>query len=265
MTEVANNNTNQQKAYIWINSSLGALPGTGTIQPTLVPVTPGSNISDAMYNIDLGLAQMKKYSKYSVRVAQFQLEANNTAAAPNPAAYTELRDQDGKRTTSLIVVLKGLPRDLNTTCQNHSVQAIVGAEPTIRQDAIENIYCTADAGGVANGYCAVERPLTPKFVCTKQLLGPLQLRVEIRDAGSTKLVSGGWNAASGAGFRSLPPFNLCLEVEGIAGYEEFPVPKPQIQPNLTNGVGTGNQFGFSDGDTRPKKKKPVGGQSLIGY
>ena len=265
MTEVANNNTNQQKAYIWVNSSLGALPGTGTIQP--VGVDPGSNISDAMYNIDLGLAQMKKYSKYTVRVAQFQLEANNTAAVPNPAAYTELRDQDGKRVTSLIVCLRGLPRDMNTICANHSVQAVLGAEPTIRQDAIENIYCTVDAGGVGNGYCAIERPLTPKFVCTKQLLGPLQLRVEIRDAGSTKLVSGGWAPApgNGAAFRSLPPFNLCLEVEGIAGFEEFPVPVPQIQPNLTNGVGTGNHFAFSDGDNRPKKKKPVGGQTLIGY
>jgi len=229
--DVENNNTNQQKAYIWINSAMGALPGSGDIQPTVAPavVSVGSNASNALYSVDLGMAQMKKYSKYSIRLAQFQMEANNTVAAPGAAAYTELRDRYGKRTTALMIVIKGLPRDLNTVCQNYAVQPVValGQAPRIRQDAVENIFALVDAGGIANGYCGVERPRVPQFVVTKQIFGPLQLRVEIRDAGSTQLVSGGYNAASNIGFREIPPFNICLEVEGLAGYEEF-------QPDLYN-------------------------------
>ena len=270
MDEVDNNNTNQQKAYIWINSSLGAIPGTGTYSNP-APGNPGSNISDALYNVDLGMAQMKKYSKYSVRVAQFQLEANNTAAFGANPVFTELRDELGKRVNAIMVVIKGLPRDQFTTCDDFSVRPAnaalpVGADVAVRQDALDNVFLVSDAGGIPNGYCAVERPRAPQFVVTKQIFGPMQLRVEIRDAGSTRLVAGGWAGLPvGINYRSLPPFNLCLEIEGIAGYEEFPVLKPQIQPNLTNGIGTGNQFGFTDGDKRGTKKKPTGGKSLIGY
>ena len=83
------------------------------------------------------------------------------------------------------------------------------------------------------------------------------MRISILDQATFGLVLGRHATVAG-GQLPLPTFGMCLEVEGIDGFEDEPRNQYMKQPNPTNGVGTHNQAGFQD---NYKKKHP----RQIGY
>ena len=244
--------TNKPKGYIWLSSNCNFFN----------PSYAGSPGSSATYRTDLGLSLMPKYSKYTICLKQFQLDANNTAALGAVAAFTDLRDEDQNRVFSCAVCITGLPREKSTVGFPND-QAI--AANAIMQTHLQNAFLLFDGSNSGNGYSSTERPTTPKFVVSNAILGPQELRVDIRSTITWALVSGGWNGALGIGFRALPNWTMCLEVEGIDGYEEFPMSIPRAPPIMTNGVNTTNQAGFADYPGAGKKPGKKDGGSLIGY
>ena len=248
--------TNKPKGYMWLSSTTNFFN----------PFNAATPASSATYRTNLGMSEMPKYSKYTICVKQFQLDANNTVAAPGVAAFTDLRDEDGNRVFSCAVCIAGLPREKNTIGQPNHVIATAAAN-AIRQTHLENAYLLFDGANSANGYSSTERPTTPKYVVSNAILGPQEIQVSIRSTIGWKLVSGGWNVGAGIGLRALPNWTMCLEVEGIDGFEEFAMSIPRAPPLMTNGVNTANQAGFVDypGATKKSQANKKGGGTLIGY
>ena len=143
--------TNKPKGYIWLSSNCNFFN----------PSYAASPASSATYRTDLGLSLMPKYSKYTICLKQFQLDANNTAALGAVAAFTDLRDESSARVFSCAVCITGLPREKSTIAFPND-QAI--AANAIMQTHLQNAFLLFDGSNSGNGYSSTERPTTPKFV-----------------------------------------------------------------------------------------------------
>jgi hypothetical protein len=248
-------NINKRKIHVWISSFLHSVAGSGIIPAGQNGVAvPGaiSRATSALYNLIVPLAGAPAYSKYTVQVKQFALDKNLTAAGAN----RDVENQLNQTVAAGAICIDGLPLALmgtpqfNTTAVEAGVPAVpVPPHPqqlpqSQSEVAFGKIMAVFDVDPTGNGAPALANdPSNPKVVVERNILGENQIRIEIRDAINMEYCYGGIFAAGAA---ALPDWTMCLEIEGLDGFEEFPVARRGAQPNPTNGMGTGNQAGFHD-------------------
>jgi hypothetical protein len=250
--DFTNVNTNKRKAHVWISSLANAVPGSATWTT--------SPSSSSLYNINIQPESMPGYSKYTVQVKLFQINPLNTAApgAPGVAAYADFQTVTNKQWASgCFIEIEGLPSEMNYVPD--ILTPTVGVATRANQ-RMGHIVAAFDSGYSSLGYVGDVRPDQPKIVVTRQILGNNQLRIEIIDQASFELVVG--VAAAPAvptanPTTALPAWGMCLEIEGVDGFEDEPRHQFMKQPNPTNGQGTAFQSGFQDsykkGTTGPRQ------------
>jgi hypothetical protein len=253
-TDFSNVNTNKRKAHVWISSLVNAIPGSA-----FYATSPSSS---SLYNINIQPESMPGYSKYTVQVKLFQLNPLNTVAGvPGVAAYVDFQTADNKQWAhGCFIEIEGLPSEMNYVPDILTPTAGVATRANQRMG---HIVAAFDSGYSSLGYVGDVRPDQPKIVVTRQILGNNQLRIEIIDQASFELVVGVAGVPLGAGIPTPPPitalpaWGMCLEIEGVDGFEDEPRHQFPKQPNPTNGQGTAFQSGFQDsykkGTTGPRQ------------
>jgi len=263
-------NKNKRVAHIWLTSQLGEQHTANIVE---------SPASDQEYQFNLPEVEMPKYSKYTLKVNKFCMMPNYLydpavsayGLEPLPANASSLMCMNGTdsipagvniHSFGCFVEMIGDPFELNYVPNSEAVALGVGAEPSSRgADIAGRVICGFDATAVGNGLCALTTYENPKLVCNSSILGHNQVRIKIIDQAYFEPVVGDVARAAGpTPIRPLPPWTMCLEIEGIDGYEEFPMPAPQAKPISTGGINTMFQSGFHD-----TNKYRGGGNGQIGY
>tara|TARA_R110000822_G_scaffold112325_6_gene243247 strand:+ start:1138 stop:1977 length:840 start_codon:yes stop_codon:yes gene_type:complete len=271
-------NTNKRVAHIWLVSQLG-MPGTAR--------QAESPASSQLYEFNLPEVEMPKYTKYTLQVKQFQMLPNHpydpAAGAyglePVAAAQPLMVNAGGTtvppgaiiQSKGAFIQFEGDPFELNyVPNQNHTGAAPVNP-PNPFGRGVERLGRTVmpfDTTASGSGLCSTERPTNPKIVCNNSILGHNAIRVDIVDQLYFELVIGdvaraavpGPPAIPAHGIRPLPPWGMCIEIEGIDGFEEFDMPMARPEPLPTGGINTMFQSGFHDSN-----KYGGGGNGQIGY
>lgn len=273
-------NNNKRVAHIWLVSQLG-MPGTAR--------QVESPASSQLYEFNLPEVEMPKYSKYTLQVKQFQMLPNilydpaTSAYGLEPAppavlpAATPLYVNAGGITVpagariqskGAFIQFEGDPFELNYVPNVNHTGAPPANPPNPFGRGVERLGRTVmafDTTAAANGLCSTERPTNPKIVCNSSILGHNAIRVDIVDQLYFELVIGAPQVPvvipnPGSPIRPLPPWGMCIEIEGIDGYEEFDMPMARPEPLPTGGINTMFQSGFHDSN-----KYGGGGNGQIGY
>lgn len=251
-------NTNKRVAHIWLSSQLGE-PLTQDI--------PESPASSQVYQFNLPEVEMPKYTKYTLKVNKFQMGPNHpydiTASvyglAPlNPPVPLKISIAGGLDIASFGCFLEmiGDPFELNYSPNAEAVGLGVGPEPSSRgADVAARAICGFDATASGNGLSTQSTYENPKIVVNGSILGHNAVRIRVVDQAYFETVIGDIPRA-GRGISPLPPWTMCLEVEGVDGFEEFDMAAPPAAPLVTNGMNTMNHAGFGSGH---------GGNKQIGY
>jgi len=265
-TTFTTTNTNKRVAHIWLSSQLGE------------PFTQEINESPAtsqIYQFNLPEVEMPKYTKYTLKVNKFQMGPNHPydigtsvyGLAPlNPPVPLKVNIDGGFDITSFgcFIEMIGNPFELNYVPNVNAVGLGVGPEPSSRgADAAGRAICGFDATAVGNGLSAQSTYENPKIVVNGSILGHNAVRIKIIDQAYFETVIGDISrptAVPPRGISPLPPWTMCLEIEGIDGFEEFDMNAPQAKPNPTNGINTMNHSGFVDNNNYNS-----GGNGQIGY
>ena len=223
-TDFINVNTNKRKAHIWISSLTQGIPGSVELA--------GSPGSSQLYDINISPDSMPAYSKYTVQIKMFQLNPVNTAAAGAvPVWLQPYMSEVGTYVQGCFIDIEGLPVEMNYLPD--TLQRLGTAF-----GAFDGSYSHA-------GYCATTSPDQPKIVCGRGIIGNNQIRISILDQATFELVLGS-TAAAPNNFIALPTFGMCLEVEGVDGFEDPVRHGLTLGANPTSGLGSGNHQGFTD-------------------
>jgi hypothetical protein len=238
-TTFTNVNTNKRKAHIWISSLTQGIPGSVEL--------PGSPGSSQLYDINIQPDSMPGYSKYTVQIKMFQLNPVNTAATPllPPVFAQSYMSEIGTYVQGCFIDIEGFPVEMNY------LPDTIQANQERNNQRLGHAFGAFDGSYSHAGYCATTSPDQPKIVVTREILGNNQVRISIIDQATFELVLGS-TAAAPANFIALPTWGMCLEVEGVDGFEDDPRSQYMKQPNPTNGINTMNHSGFQDS----YKKKP---------
>jgi hypothetical protein len=265
-------NKNKRVAHVWFTSQLGE-GFTATV--------PTSPASDQEYQFNLPEVEMPKYSKYTIKVNKFCLLPNyvyDPAAIaygmePLPANASPIMVLNGPLSTQGIpagvninsfgcfVEMTGDPFELNYIPNGDAVALGLGPGQGLGRGVEQTgrVLCGFDATAVGNGLCALTTYENPKIVVSNGILGHNSVRIKIIDQAYFETVVGDVERG-GNPIRPLPPWTMCLEIEGIDGFEEFDMPAPQPKPIPTGGINTMFQSGFHDSN-----KYGGGGNGQVGY
>ncbi len=258
-------NNNKRVAHIWLSSQLGE-PFTQDINE--------SPASSQVYQFNLPEVEMPKYTKYTLKVNKFQMMPNHPydiatsvyGLAPlNPPVPLKIATAGGFDIASFgcFIEMIGDPFELNYSPNAEAVGLGVGPQPSSRgTDVAARAICGFDATAVGNGLCAQSTYENPKIVCNNSILGHNAVRIRIVDQSYFETVIGDIPRAGppARGISPLPPWTMCIEIEGIDGYEEFDMEAPRPAPLPTNGINTMNHSGFHDSN-----KYGGSGNGQIGY
>jgi hypothetical protein len=153
----------------------------------------------------------------------FQLNPVNTAATPllPPVFAQSYMSEIGTYVQGCFIDIEGFPVEMNY------LPDTIQANQERNNQRLGHAFGAFDGSYSHAGYCATTSPDQPKIV-----------------VGST--------AGAPAAFIALPTWGMCLEVEGVDGFEDEPRDQYMKQPNPTNGINTMNHSGFQDS----YKKKP---------
>lgn len=247
--DFVNVNTNKRKAHVWISSLTQGVPGSAEI--------PASPFSSQLYDIKIDPTGMPKYSKYTVQVKNFQINPVNTAAfTPNTAPIwtQQYVDEDGLAVQGAFIDIEGLPVELN-----YLPDTLEAAQARSNQ-RLGTAFASFDGAYSHAGYCGTTSPDQPKIVVGRGILGNNQIRISILSQSTFGLVIGRKAHGAGAGAvvaLPLPTFAMCLEIEGVDGFEDEPRHQFTLGANPTNGLGTGYQQNFQD-DHKKKHFNQIG-------
>lgn len=241
-----NVNTNKRKAHIWISSLVNGIPGSAEIG--------ASPASSQLYNINILPDAMPGYSKYTVTVKMFQLNPVLVSAAgvyPPVFGQPYVTHDDGYPVQGCFIDIEGLPIEMNYLPDTFE------AAQARNNQRLGHAVAAFDGGYSHAGYTGDTKPDQPKIVVSREILGMNQLRISILDQNTFDLIIGRTATAVANSYRPLPTWGMCLEVEGVDGFEDEPRLQQLNQPNPTNGDGTMNQAGFQD-SYKNKEKRQIG-------
>lgn len=239
-----NVNTNKRTAHIWLSSLLNGVPGSVELA--------GSPGSSQLYDINISPDSMPKYSKYTVQIKMFQINPVNTAAVgAAPVWLQPYMNEDGGYVQGCFIDIEGLPVEMN-----YLPDTLQAAQARNNQ-RLGTAFGSFDGSYSHAGYCGTTQPNQPKIVVGRGIIGMNQIRISILDQNTFSLVLGRHNTV-GAGQLPLPTFGMCLEVEGVDGFEDEPRLQNTLGANPTNGMGTGYQQGFQDTFKKGKNYSQIG-------
>ncbi len=240
-TDYINVNTNKRKAHIWISSLTQGVPGSGELA--------GSPGSSQLYDIKILPDSMPKYSKYTIQVKMFQINPVNTAApGAAPVFLQPYMNEDGGYVQGCFIDIEGLPVEMN-----YLPDTLLAAQARNNQ-RLGTAFGAFDGSYSHAGYCGTTSPNQPKIVVGRGILGNNQIRISILDQATFSLVQG---RTGGAGQIALPNWAMCLEVEGVDGFEDEPRLQNTLGANPTNGLGSGYHQDFKD-DYKKKHFNQIG-------